>query len=71
MCSNSNIEQLGICTFKLRHKENFVKWRFFVVLGNGPALLEMSDIEVVGILEIAYEGLDRQQACRKFYSEIT
>ena len=50
---NSNIEQLGICTVKLQHKDNIVKYRFFAVPGYGPALLGMLDREVIGIPKIA------------------
>ena len=67
----SNIEQLSICTFKLRHKGNVVKCKFFVFSGDGPALLGMVDVEVLGILRITCEVIHNQQTGRKFDSQIT
>ena len=64
--TNSNIDQLGVCTVKLRYRDNIVKCRFFVVPGNAPALLRMMDIEVLGILRIVCEVIDGQQAGRNF-----
>ena len=37
----SNIEQLISCPVMIRYNNKCVKCRFFVVLGNGPALLVM------------------------------
>ena len=48
----SNIEQLGVCAVKFRHKIKFPKCRFPVVPGDGPALLGKPDIEVLGVLKI-------------------
>ena len=42
----SIIEQLSVCTVKIRHKDKCPKCRFFVVPGDGQALLEMPDIEL-------------------------
>ena len=66
---NSNIERLGICAVKLRHKNNVTKCRFIVVSDNDPVLL--MDIEVIDILQITCEVLDDKQAGRKFDSQIT
>ena len=49
--NNSNTEQLVVCIVKLRH---IVKCRFFVLLGDNPALLGILDIEVLGILRIIH-----------------
>ena len=46
--NQSNIEQLGVCTIKLRHKDNIAKYRFFVVPGDSPAWLGIPDIELLG-----------------------
>ena len=46
----SNIEQLGMCTVKIRHKDKCVKCRLFVIPDDGSALLGMSDIELLSIL---------------------
>ena len=50
--NQSDIEQLGMCTVKLRHKDKCVKYRFCVVPGDCPALLGMLDIEQLYILRI-------------------
>ena len=50
--SQSNIEQLGVCTVRLKHKEITARYRFFVVPGYSPALLGMSDRDLLGILKI-------------------
>ena len=42
--NQSDIEQLSLCTVKLRHKDNSVKYRFFVAPGGDPALLGMPNI---------------------------
>ena len=68
--NSSNIEQLGICTVRLRHKDNVNKCRFFVVPGNGPVLLQVLDIEVLGILKITCEVIDSQLASSKYDSHI-
>ena len=44
--NNSNIEELHVCTVKLRHKDKVARCRFFVVQGDGSVLLGMLDIEV-------------------------
>ena len=41
-----------MCTVKARHKDNYVKCRLFVVQVNGPALLQMPEIELLSILRI-------------------
>ena len=48
--NQSNIEQLGVCAVRLRHKDKIAICRLFVVPGDGPALLGMSDIELLGIM---------------------
>ena len=49
-CNLSNIEQLHVYT--VRHKYKIVRSRFFVMPGDGQALLGMPDIELLGILKI-------------------
>ena len=41
-----------MCTVRLRYKDKNAKCRFFVVPGDGPALLGMPDIELLHILKI-------------------
>ena len=50
--NQSDIEQLGMCTVKLRHKNKSAQCRFFVVPGDGPALIGMPDIELLSVLRI-------------------
>ena len=50
--SQSNIKHLGVCTIRLRHKDQDVKCSFFVVPGHGPELIGMLDIELLNILKI-------------------
>ena len=62
--NNSNLEQLDIYSVQLRHKDKVVRCRFFVVLGIGPALLGMPDIELLVLLKIMYEVLNQKQTGR-------
>ena len=50
--NQSYIKQLGVCTVKLRHKDKDVKHRFFVVPGDGQAVLAKPDIKLLNILKI-------------------
>ena len=58
--TNLYIEQLGVCSVRLRHKDNIVRCRFFVVPHDGSLLLGMLDIVLLEILNIMYEVLDQQ-----------
>ena len=55
---NSNTEQLGVCSVKLRHE--VAKWTFFIVPDDVPVLLGMPDIELLGILNIMCELVEDQ-----------
>ena len=59
-----------MCAIKLRHKGN-VKFRFFVVPDDGPALLGIQDIEVLHILKTMCEVINAQQAGMTIDSQIT
>ena len=59
------MEQLSRCEVKLRHNYKWVKCRFFVVPGDGAALLRMSDIEFLGIIRVMCET-DNKAMDRKF-----
>ena len=67
--NQSNIEQIGVCTVKLRYKDKITRYRFFVVPGDGPALLGMPEIELLGILKIMCDVIEGQQADRNFDSQ--
>ena len=55
MYSQSSIEQLGMCSVRLRLKDKTVNFSFFVVPGDCPLLLGMQDIEVLDLLKIMCE----------------
>ena len=64
-----NVEELGVCMIKLRHKDMIARCRFFVVPGHGPALLGIPDTEFLGILKIMCNVPEGQQTDRKYDSE--
>ena len=66
--NNSNIEQLGVCLIQIRHKDKGSRCRFFVLPGDSPELLEMHDIELLGLLKIMCEMVGDKQADSKFNS---
>ena len=67
--NQSNIEQLVLCTVRVRQEDQTTRSRFFVVLGDSQALLGMPDIELLGILKITCDVVEGQQTGRKFYSQ--
>ena len=58
-----------MCTVKLRHKDNCVKCRLFVVPGDGPSLLGMPDIELLSILRATCDIIGEPHESRKFNSQ--
>ena len=62
--NQSNIEQLGVNTLRLRYKDKTARCRTF----GGLVLLGIPDIELLGILQIMCEAVGCQQADRKFDS---
>ena len=60
--NQSNIEQIR-CSVGIKHSD---KCRFFLVLGNGPVLLRMSNIELVFIIRVKCEAIDNKTNDRKF-----
>ena len=63
------IKQLGVHTVGLRHKYKTAKCRFFVIPGEGPALLGMPDIEVLRILKITLGVIGNPPENKKFNSQ--
>ena len=47
-----------MCIVKFRHKDENAKCRFFVVSGDGPALLGMPDSKLLYILRITSEVIN-------------
>ena len=58
-----------MCTVKFRHKDKLATCRFFVVTGDGQALLWMPDIKLLVILNIMCDVVEGQQANRKSDSQ--
>ena len=63
--NQSNIEQLGMCTVKFRHKDICFRCSFFVVPGAGPALLGMPGTELLNILRITCDQIGDPYESRK------
>ena len=55
MMPHNHILTKDVCTVNLRHKDKCAKCRFFVIPGDGPALLGMPDIELLNILRVSCE----------------
>ena len=62
----SQIEQLGRCTLKIRYDAKCVKCRFFVVPGDSPALPGIPGIEQFGIIRVLCGTIDIKTINRKF-----
>ena len=60
-----NQTEHGRCSVRMRYNDICVKCRFFVVPGNGPALLVMSDIELLSIIRDMCETTDNKTKHRK------
>ena len=52
MYNKPTVTLLGTCTVKIEHKNKNKMCKFFVVPGNGQALLGMPDIDVLNIISI-------------------
>ena len=67
--NQSDIKQLGVCTVRLRHKDENAKCRFLLVPGDDPALLGMPDIKLLNTLKIMCEMIGDTHESRKFDSQ--
>ena len=55
---------MGTCTVNIEHNNKHKMCKFFVVLGNGQALLSMPDIDVLNIMHINVNTIDvRDGSC--------
>ena len=63
--NQSDIEQLSRYSVKIRHSDKCVKCRFFVVLCDGPAVLGMPDIELLGVIRVICEAIDNETNDKK------
>ena len=70
--NRTTITQLGICKVKIEHNNKHKICYFFVVPGNGQALLSMLDIKTLDILTINCNTIETQEADRanKYSSNI-
>ena len=50
--NKTTVTQLHTCAAELENKNNKKKCRFFVVCGNGQALLHIPDIDALNIIKI-------------------
>ena len=58
MCSKSFITKLGKCAVIIVYTSNKRKCEFFVVLGNGQALLGMPDTAALNIININIDSIE-------------
>ena len=59
------ITQLGTCTVTIEYKNNRRKCEFFVVLGNGQALLGMPDTAALNIINVNIDSLEAEDTQRE------
>ena len=69
--NQSNIEQLGRCSLRIRPSDKCVTCRFLVEPGNGQALLRMSDVELLSIIRVMCETIDKKANDRNFNVQTT
>ena len=56
------ITQLGMCIVVIEHKNNKKKCTFFVVPGNGQALLGIPDTDTLNIIKINIHSIGAEDA---------
>ena len=60
--NKTTISQLGTCTVLIQHKSNKKRCKFFVVPGNGQALLGMPDTDVLNKININIHSIGVEDA---------
>ena len=60
------MKQLGRCSLRIRNNDKCVKCKFFVVPGDGTALLRMPDIELPSIMTVMCETIGNKTNDRRF-----
>ena len=58
-----------MCTAKIRKKDKSIKYRFFVVPGNGPALFAMPDIKLLSMITVTCDVMGEPCERRKCNSQ--
>ena len=69
--NKTTIPQLGILSVTINHKNKHKFHKFFVVPGNGLALLSMPDIEALNNIALNYSTIDRQASHEQFSKMLT
>ena len=66
------IEQLGMCTATIKFKNFKKKCVFFVVPGNGQALLGMPDMAVLNIINLNIDSIQKEiRECKTNRGQVT
>ena len=60
MYNKTTITQLGTCQVVIKHKNNKKSCQFFVVPGDGQALLGLPDTDVLNIININIDSIDAE-----------
>ena len=60
MCNTSFITQLGTCAVIVVYKNNRKKCEFFVVPGNGQAMLGMPDTAALNIINVNTDSIEAE-----------
>ena len=58
--NKTTITQLGTCKVIIEHKKHQKTCQFFVVPGNGQALLELPDIDALKLINIYIDSIDAE-----------
>ena len=58
MYNKTAMAQLGTCTVIIKYKDNKKKCEFFLVPGNGQALLGMPDIAALNIIHVNIDSIE-------------
>ena len=62
-----HIDQLSRCSVRIRHNNKCVNCSFSVVPSNGPTLLWMPGIELLGVIRVMCTKIDNKTNDRKFH----
>ena len=60
--NKTTITQLGMCKVMIEHENNRKRCQFFVVAGNGHALLGMPDTDALQIINKNIDSIDAEDA---------
>ena len=60
MYNKTFLKQIGTCTVIITYKNNKKKCEFFVVVGNGQALLGMPDTAALNIINVNIDSIEAE-----------